>query len=339
MSWHCGGRQRAALAALVAGSVLAGMASMAAMIVGLSFRLTNPAGYTHPGPGAGLRPAGPEIGSDPATDFGFAYQDVAFPTDAHAILRGWLVPGAIDARVGVVTAHGRGGDRRDFLRHLPIFHELGMPTLLFDYREHGTSDGAGRGMSLGAHESEDISAAVRYLKEATGVERVVVVGVSLGASSAILAAARDRAIDAVVGESPIASMAWYVHDEVNRTVGNRPLLRDIAGPGWWPGLVVGVSAWRQGVRHLQAPCDVVDSIAPRPLLLIHGTGDVAVDVAHSEALYARARAPKQLWIADGAEHTRVFDRHAEQYRARMHAFLRSIATDDAEQAARPDASS
>ena len=49
---------------------------------------------------------------------------------------------------------------------------------------------------------------------------------------------------------------------------------------------------------LQTPYDVVDRIAPRPLLLIHGTGDWAVDWAHSEALYAKAGGPRDLWLAD-----------------------------------------
>ena len=307
-----------ALAALLA-------AGLALLVVHLSYRLTNPPGYTHPGPAAGLAPIGPDIGTNPAIDFGITYQDVEFPTGGGAMLRGWFVPGAGDARLGIVAAHGRGADRRDFLRHLPIFHELGMPTLLFDYREHGISDGAGHGMSMGHREAEDISAAVRYMKEAVGLQRVGVVGVSLGASSAILAAAQDQAIDGVVAESPFASMEVFLYDEVERSVQARPLLSEIPRPRWWPGLVVGLTAWRQGIRELQTPRDVIDRIAPRPILLMHGTGDTAVDVSHSEALIARAGTPKELWIAEGAGHTQMFDRYPEEYRARLSHFLRSLA--------------
>ena len=180
----------ATLIAMVLAASAAGLAGITVLVVYLSFRLTSPPGYQHPGPAAGLQPIG--VGIDPLQELGLGFEEVSFPTSGQATLRGWLVPGATDVRVGVVTAHGRGTDRRDFLRHLPVFHRLGLPTLLFDYREHGASDGSGRGMSMGHHEAEDILAAVRYMKENLRLERVIVVGVSLGASSAILAAAQDR---------------------------------------------------------------------------------------------------------------------------------------------------
>jgi fermentation-respiration switch protein FrsA (DUF1100 family) len=311
-------------AALMAVPLVLGAAGAALLLVELSARLTNPPGYTHSGPRAGLDGAGPSVGADPMTAFGLPYRNVAFQTSGQAMLRGWLVPGADGARLGVVTAHGRGADRRDFLRHLPVFHDLGLPTLLFDYREHGISDGSGRGMSMGHREAEDISAAVRYLKQTEGVERVAVVGGSGGATRAILGAAQDRAIDGVVAESPFASMAWFVSDDVNRMVAQRPVLRRLIALPWWPDLVVGASALRQGVGRVRAPSDVVHQIAPRPLLLLHGTGDVTVDRAHSELLYAKAGDPTELWLAEGAEHVRIFDRYPKEYRARVSAFLVSV---------------
>ncbi|MGE3273119.1 MAG: alpha/beta hydrolase [Chloroflexota bacterium] len=311
--------------ALLAVPALTGTAGLAMLVTELSFRLTNPPGYIHPGPAAILETTSPATASNPAVAFGYAYQDIAFQTAGSAMLRGWLVPGTSDARVGVVTAHGRGADRRDFLRHLPVFHDLGMPTLLFDYREHGGSDGTERGMSMGQREAEDISAAVRYMKETVGVQRVVVIGVSLGASSAILAAAQDQAIDAVVAESPFASIETFLYEDVNRMVAQRPVLHEAFQLRWWPQLVVGFTSWRQGIQRLESPYDVIDRIAPRPILLMHGTGDIAVDVSHTKRLYARAGAPKELWLVDGAEHTKVFDHAPEEYRSRVSDFLRSIA--------------
>ena len=139
---------------------------------------------------------------------------------------------------------------RDFLRHLPVFHQLGSTTLLFDYREHGISDGAERGMSMGYREAQDISAAVRYLKETVGLGRVAVVGVSLGAAAAILAAAQDPAVDAVVAESSFTSMEDFLYDSRAEGMGSNPLLGLLLRPRWWPRLVVQVSAWRMGITGL-----------------------------------------------------------------------------------------
>jgi alpha-beta hydrolase superfamily lysophospholipase len=323
-SWWTRFKLRPALGAATAAVSATVLAGIAVLVVHLSFRLTNPPGYAHPGPTTDLKPTG--AGVDPQQELGIEFEEVSFPTSGQETLRGWLVRGKDDARVGVVTAHGRGADRRDFLRHVPVFHQLELPTLLFDYREHGTSDGAQRGMSMGFREAQDISAAVRYMKETLGLERVVVVGVSLGASSAILAAAQDGAIDAVVAESPFASIDGFLYDEVERVVEQRPLFRYVPRPQWWPHLIVQFTAWRLGVDGLQAPVDVVDQIAPRPLLLMHGTGDISVDQMHSERLYARAGAPKELWLAEGAGHTQVYDRYPDEYRARISAFLRSVAS-------------
>ncbi len=43
-------------------------------------------------------------------------------------------------------------------------------------------------------------------------------------------------------------------------------------------------------------------IAPRPLLLVHGSEDEVVGVTHAHKLYGRAGEPKQIIIIDGAGH-------------------------------------
>ena len=43
-------------------------------------------------------------------------------------------------------------------------------------------------------------------------------------------------------------------------------------------------------------------IAPRPLLLVHGSEDEVVDVSHAHKLYDRAGETKQIIIIDGAGH-------------------------------------
>jgi uncharacterized protein len=53
-----------------------------------------------------------------------------------------------------------------------------------------------------------------------------------------------------------------------------------------------------------APIEQVAAISPRPLLLIHGTGDTHVSVANSEDLYAIAGDPKELRLLPGVEHAR-----------------------------------
>jgi hypothetical protein len=51
---------------------------------------------------------------------------------------------------------------------------------------------------------------------------------------------------------------------------------------------------RVPIRDL-SPLDLVDRIAPRPLLLMHGLEDNVIKPKHSQLLYAQARDPKKLW--------------------------------------------
>jgi pimeloyl-ACP methyl ester carboxylesterase len=109
--------------------------------------------------------------NDPKQDFGIDFDDVEFPSGTYT-LRGWWVPAQDNPtppKVAVVCVHGGGRDRRAFLRHTKFFHAMGWPTLLFDFREHGTSDGRGRGFTYGVQEQHDVSAAVRWVKESKKV--------------------------------------------------------------------------------------------------------------------------------------------------------------------------
>ena len=308
-------------AAFLASAVLALALVVAVGWVG-SNQALRPPWYQHRSPEQGLVPLDPAATffiwqggyRDPRTDLGLDYETVEFPAVDGSTLRGWFVAGAPGATAGVVAVHGAGGDRREFLRQVPVFHRAGYPVLLFDCREQGISDGAGRGISLGFRESEDAIAAVAWAKRTRGLERVALIGTSQGAASAILAAAADPSIDAVIAENPFTSI--------------RDLIRDVGGlqdaqpiPGWASRVVAAFAIARMGGWGRPAPIDVVAAIAPRPLLLMHGSKDQAIPYAHSERLRAAAREPVELWIVEGGEHSALFNRAPEEWERRVVGFL------------------
>jgi len=287
--------QRGALAAL---AVLFGAPLVAAWVV--STVVLRPPWYRYPGPGQPLPGAALR---DPRHDLGLAYEDVAFPTAGGATLRGWLVPsGREPGGAAVVLAGGGWTDRRSLLGLAPPLREAGFAVLAFDYREHGASDGRGRGASLGWREHEDVSAAVAFAG-AQGYDPIAVVGFSLGGAAAILAAAEDPAIDVVVASSPGTTL--------------RDLLATVpetaAAPAWWRDLVARLVLLRIGlplrdVASLEVgPLHVVERIAPRPLLIVQGRADPIASLEAARRLVARAGRPRRLVIVDGAAHLDVFD--------------------------------
>ncbi len=131
-----------------------------------------------------------KLTDNPKHAYGYDYEDISFHAEDGDTLRGWFVAGRSGAMVGVVTVHGAGGNREEFMPELKMLHESGYPVLMFDCREQGESDGRGRGISLGVREHRDVESAVHYAKEKYGLKKMVVLGCSQGAASAILPARR-----------------------------------------------------------------------------------------------------------------------------------------------------
>ncbi len=336
-------RPRRVLWIAVALLALVGLAPIAAAWY-VSGLFTRPPWYEHRTPAQGLPSRAGDawieadwqgVHRDPRADLGLDYRDVEFETVGGAVLRGWLVPGASDARTGVVTVHGGGADRREYLRMLPVFHDAGYPVLLFDLREHGISDGNARGLSFGVREHRDVIFAVRHLRKQTGVEHVAVVGASMGAATAILAAALSDEIDAVIAEYPAGSLETWVPYMIRSQAGAAvasdfaaqgetapELLLGAGQPEWWIELVTFFLLWRIDGDPDLDPLDVVDRIAPRPLLLMHGERDRMAPVADSRELFSRAGEPKELWIMPDGDHTSFYNAHPEAWRARVLGFLR-----------------
>lgn len=288
-----------------------------------SSRIVWPPGLSSRSPAQGLAPLGEDavrsaaLGGkvhDPKTDLGLDYADVSFPAADASTLRGWLVPapasGTAAAQVAVVTVHGAGGDRREGLRHAAVLHAAGHPVLLFDCREHGVSDGAGRGVSLGARESEDVTAAAAWLRRERGASRVVALGFGQGASAAILAAARDRSLDGVVAEGATTTTEDLVRDAAAGRV-----------PDGVARLVARLARWRSGAASAPEPIDAVAGVAPAPLLLVQGELDAAVPRQRAESLFARAGAPRELWVATGAGSGGAIDAQPDVWKERVLAFL------------------
>jgi len=287
--------------------------------VALSFYVTEqmmrPAFYALRTPAQGLIPR--DGSTDPLQDFNIPFESVEFPAVDRQTLRGWFVPGNTDAAAAIITVHGGGTDRRSYLDMVPVLHEAGYPVLLFDNREHGISDGHGLGMSLGMRESEDVSSAVDYLSTRS-FSRFGVIGSSQGGTSAIVAAARDQRITAVIAQSTGTNLADMMSAN--------PALR------WLPraaiNLMVAHFYYRQGANWPTIrsggvwPIDVIDKISPRPILIIHGEFDEMAPLALAEQIYAKAGEPKRFWKVEGAGHRGLREQARAVYERRVLDFYR-----------------
>jgi alpha-beta hydrolase superfamily lysophospholipase len=180
---------------------------------------------------------------------------------------------------GVLILHGAGSAKEshfDFAR-LAVAH--GLAAISYDARGHGRSDG-----EFGPGAIDDVVTMLGLLRE--HATRVAIRGSSMGGFQAILGAARDGNVDAVVAICPATETLLLEGVRSGRLDGfraDRDALRD-----WLPTVSLR---------------DAAASLAPRTaLLLLHAQGDEQVPYTVSEELYAAADMPKRLLILPGGHH-------------------------------------
>jgi len=223
---------------------------------------------------------------------GIPYEEVAFPSTDELMLRGWFFPAQNEPAPAVLYAPSTGHDQRSGLSLVPALHAAGYHVLLFSYRGHGLSDGNRFGFTYGAAESKDVDAAVTFLSETRGIEEIGVIGHSAGAVASILSAARNSHIAAVVALAPFNSVHEVWHTSRPPVV--PPFLYDFA---------LWLAGQRKSFKEEEIyPLRLVERIAPRPLLIIHGSQDRRITTLQIQQLFAAAGAPKALWLVEGATH-------------------------------------
>lgn len=228
------------------------------------------------------------ITKTPADD-GLSYRDVTFVSRTdHVALKGWFIPGIlpngqlITDRV-IITLHGNGGNRDSVLGVSEHLARAGFAVFTFDMR--GMGESAPAPDSLGFFEYRDVLGAVDYLRSGPlaypTLPRPRVIagwGVSMGAATMILAAAREPTIRAVAADSAYADILPIVQREIPH-LGHIP-------PLFTPGGLL-MSQLLYGIDFYDVrPVAAVVKIAPRPVLLIHDTGDTYIPPINLNELYA-----------------------------------------------------
>ena len=237
---------------------------------------------------------------------GLKYEEVSFLSGDGTRLSGWFIPAAGKPRGTVIHFHGNAQNMTAHFGFVSWLPSQGFNLFVFDYRGYGTS--AGSPDRRGVH--EDSLAALDYIATRPGIDgtRLLVLGQSLGGANAIAAVGSrpHHGIRAVAIESAFSSYRDIVRDKI----ADIPLLSLFRTP--LSRLLIGNSF---------SPDAVIAAIAPTPLLIIHGTGDLVVPYAHGTRLFELARKPKQLWTIEGGGHTEAFADPGSEYRQRLTAFF------------------
>ena len=127
------------------------------------------------------------------------------------------LPAGGRATTGVVLCNPFGYDAlcvhrgwRDFAEALSVAG--GLPALRFDYPGTGDSEGKEEDPQRFRAWIDSVKAATQYLRAATGVTRVILCGMRLGATLAVIAAEELGDIDTLVLMAPVISGKRYIRE-------------------------------------------------------------------------------------------------------------------------------
>lgn len=245
--------------------------------------------------------------------YGLAFENVTFRSEVdHIALRGWYIdtPGE---RV-ILMLHGLGGNRA-YETDMRIARALALhnyDVMMFDFRGHGESGDAP--ISVGEHEVRDVAGAIRYLKTRR-VQKVGVLGMSLGAVTALNAAAEQPEMRALVLDSPFADASALLQVEMPKGSGL---------PAWFnPGILLMGKLLYNIHLDENKPVRSMARLGTRPVLYIHGSEDDTIPLTQAMMFkQAGAQNPNmEQWIVQGAGHTSTFTFNPAAYEARVLAFF------------------
>lgn len=243
---------------------------------------------------------------DPS-ELDLSFEDISFQSDAGSQLNGWYIP-ANDSNKTIIFVHGHGADRREGMRWFKAMHRAGFNVLTFDLRNSGTNIRSFS--SMGYFEQQDVKAAVDYLHEQKGAQHVGIFGTSMGAATSIMAMVADPRIEAGVFEAGWSNLS-DLYKEIIEQYLNVPSFPLLPITTWILELRTGMEL--DSVN----PEEMLAAIAPRPVFIIHCSGDDLIGFSHGERNYAAANQPKEFWKSPCQIHARAWQSDPEYIEQRV----------------------
>lgn len=251
------------------------------------------------------------------SDYGMDYDDISFMSaDGETELSGWAIHPETEAHMTVIFGHGYKGNRYE--DHISFFEiadgllDRGYRVVLFDFRYAGES--GGEMSTVSAKEQLDMLGAVDYVNEQYD-EPIGLLGISMGASTALLAASQTDDVIAVVADSPFSDLEDYLKV-------NLPVWSDLPSFPFTPMILTIMPLITDLDPKEASPISVLDDVAPRPVLFIHNKDDGSIPYTESEIMANEHPDVFSLWLTDGEGHVKSFEQNQEEYIERVDAFFR-----------------
>ena len=245
------------------------------------------------------------------------YETIKLTTSDGISLVAWYVAPPSDNDGVIIYLHGVESSRDACLPEAKFLYTHHYGALLLDMRGHGDSDKSKA--TYGVKEIQDVHTAWNFLKSQSEIntEKILLFGKSLGASTALLAAADIPEIKGVIGLSPYSSFA--------DVIGDRAWLQFYLPPRPSADMIIFLaSLFTRENLYKANPRSVIANIAPRPILLMHGKLDTTTPVINSKRLFLLSNNNIDLWLVENLGHGGFYSEYPKEYERRILMFLRNF---------------
>jgi len=240
--------------------------------------------------------------------------DAEFMSGDGVSLRGWWNSGD-SAMPLIVFIHGLNRSRLELLERAAEANRAGYGVLLFDLRNHGES---GRAYTtIGVFESRDVCAASKWARSIAADRPQILWGVSMGASSAILAAKQCPGFAAIVSDSSFLSFRDTVAHHL------KLIFRLPAFP--IANLIVSITGLRMGFDPEDGNVEAAIRDVNVPMMFIAGSADRRMPPALAQQMFSEAPNPvKELLLIPEAGHGEAFATDRRTYMNSVYRFLERV---------------
>jgi len=240
--------------------------------------------------------------------------EIHFASPHGEMMTGLWIPGT-DENHTIVLVHGIENNSIGMLKYARPFRDLGWNVFIFDQRGCGRS--GGDGASFGWFERNDIRAAYDWVLAKTSQEnKIGTLGMSMGATSALMHAAVDPRARFVIADSAYADAIDEIVYQYHQQYKGMPDQPMVPAALAWANLMGGFNL--KDVSLLpQMPKLAM------PVLFIHGLDDEFTPPANTQKLfYAKSTGESELWMVPDSAHVKAINLYPEEYKERVHAFLK-----------------
>ncbi len=254
-------------------------------------------------------------------EYGLEYEAVEFKGTDGVLLQGWYIPageGSSDAepKAVVILTHPMTFNRHGFvvenqgfppIARTPVdllqmarsLNAAGYPVLMFDFRNHGESEGGSSGVGL--TEYQDVIGAIAYVNNRwLSAPAIGFVSFCMGANATTVALskAKDqlRDIKFLIAVQPVSAEVFI-----------RSYLRSVYTPLslYLLPIIDRIVRWRGGFALKEmSPLKYAHDVQI-PTLTIQARQDPWTELSDTQAFYQALSGPKELWLIDGI--TRRFE--------------------------------